>query len=85
MRARALPYARLVATDIRLYNEEDVILGRRQGDLAERLGEHLDKGEETFMRRHGDLGHEGREILHDAYVQVLAGGDAELIPFGKEA
>jgi hypothetical protein len=73
-------YARLVATDIRLYNEEDVMLGRRNGDLAERLGEHIDRGKETFVRRHGDLGPAGIELLHEAYVQVLAAGDAALIP-----
>jgi len=75
-------YARLVATDIRLYNEEAVMLGRRNGDLAERLGEHLDRGKETFVRRHGDLGPSGIELLHEAYVQVLAAGDPALLPAG---
>jgi hypothetical protein len=73
-------YARLVATDIRLYNEEAVMLGRRNGDLAERLSEPIDRGREAFARRHGDLGPTGLELLHEAYVQVLAGGDAALIP-----
>ena len=73
-------YARLVATDIRLYNEEAVAQGRKQGDLADRLGEHLGRGKETFLKRHGDLGPTGLELLHDAYVQVLAGGDASLLP-----
>jgi hypothetical protein len=73
-------YARLVATDIRLYNEEAVVLGRKDGDLAERLRESLARGKETFLRRHGDLGSPGLRILHDAYVQVLAGGEESLIP-----
>jgi hypothetical protein len=73
-------YARLVATDIRLYNEEAVMLGRRNGDLLERLSEHLERGKDTFLRRHGNLGPAGLEVLHEAYVQVLAGGDAQLIP-----
>ncbi len=73
-------YARLIATDIRLYNEEAVMLGRRNRDLESRLGDHLDRGRETFERRYADLGDEGLEILHEAYVQVLAAGDAELIP-----
>ena len=30
-------YAKLLATDIRLYNEEAVMLGRQHGDLVERL------------------------------------------------
>lgn len=73
-------YARLVATDIRLYNEEAVALGRRNGDLLQRLEEHLGRGKDTFLRRHADLGETGIELLRDAYVQVLAGGDASLIP-----
>jgi hypothetical protein len=73
-------YARLVATDIRLYNEEAVMLGRRNGDLEERLGEHLGRGKETFERRHGELGVTGLELLREAYVQILAGGDGSLIP-----
>ena len=73
-------YARLVATDIRLYNEEAVMLGRRNGDLSDRIAEHLNRGKETFMRRHAELGPTGIELLHEAYVQVLAAGDAGLIP-----
>ena len=73
-------YARLVATDIRLYNEEAVMLGRRNGDLSDRIAEHLNRGKETFMRRHAELGPTGIELLHEAYVQVLAAGDPGLIP-----
>jgi hypothetical protein len=73
-------YARLVATDIRLYNEEAVVQGRRNGDLVERLGPHLARGKETFLRRHGSLGPTGLQILHEAYVQVLASGDEQLMP-----
>jgi hypothetical protein len=73
-------YAKLLATDIRLYNEEAVMLGRQHGDLVERLGEHLDRGKATFLKRHGELGPTALEILHDAYLQVLAGGKDELMP-----
>jgi hypothetical protein len=73
-------YAKLVATDIRLYNEEAVMLGRRHGDLVERLGRHLGQGKETFLRRHGALGPTGLQILHEAYVQVLAAGNEEILP-----
>ena len=73
-------YARLVATDIRLYNEEAVLLGRKNGDLLERIGEHIGRGKDTFLRRHEALGSTGLELLHEAYVQVLAGGDDALIP-----
>jgi len=73
-------YAKLVATDIRLYNEEAVVLGRRHGDLAQRLAEQFTRGKETFVKRHGSLGPVGLEILREAYLDVLAGGDARLLP-----
>jgi len=72
-------YARLIATDIRLYNEEAVMKGRMQGDLASRMKEHLDRGRETFLRRYGDLGSAGQRILHEAFVEVLANGQAGLM------
>jgi hypothetical protein len=79
-RDEALTFARLVATDIRLYNEEAVMLGRRHRDLARRLHDHLHQGRESFRRRFPDLGDEGLTLLHEAFVQVLAGGDQSLLP-----
>jgi len=75
----ARTFARLVATDIRLYNEEAVMLGRRHRDLGRRLRDHLEKGKESFLRRFPDLGDDGLVLLDDAYVQVLAGGDPALL------
>ena len=73
-------FAKLIATDIRLYNEEAVMAGRREGDLAERLAEQLVRGKETFLRRHGSMGSAAVEILHSAFVEVLAAGDEALLP-----
>jgi len=73
-------FARLVATDIRLYNEEAVATGRRERDLTRRLADPLARGRETFRGRFGELGPVGCQLLHDAFVEVLAGGDAELLP-----
>ena len=78
-REEARRFARLVATDIRLYNEEAVVVGRKERDLSRRLGEQLKRGREAFSHRFPDLGPEGMSLLNDAYVQVLAGGDSSLI------
>jgi hypothetical protein len=78
-REEARRYARLIATDIRLYNEEAVIVGRRQRDLSRRLGEQFQRGRDAFLQRFPDLGPDGMKLLDDAYAQVLAGGDASLI------
>lgn len=73
-------FARLIATDIRLYNEEAVLQGRRHRDLSQRLGDQLARGRESFSRRFEGLGSDGERILKESYVQVLAGGDATLFP-----
>lgn len=78
-REEARRYARLVATDIRLYNEEAVVVGRRQRDLARRLGEQFQRGRDAFSHRFPDLGSDGMKLLEDAYIHVLAGGDASLL------
>ena len=83
-REEAQRFARLVATDIRLYNEEAVILGRRQGDLERRLSDLLERGREVFHRRFPELGHEGMHMLHEAYIQVLAAGDPALLTPPRE-
>jgi hypothetical protein len=77
-------YAKLVATDVRLYNEEAVIAGKQAGDLAGPLWVHLQRGREAFLRRFPDLGDDGMAVLLDAYVQVLAGGDASLLRVSKD-
>jgi hypothetical protein len=78
-REEARRFARLVATDIRLYNEEAVVLGRREGDLAARLAEPMARGREAYAKRFPDLGPTGAKLLEEAFVQVLAGGDASLL------
>lgn len=78
-RSAAARFARLVATDIRLYNEESVMLGRKHGDLVDRISDHLERGRQTFERRFPDLGIDGVAILRSAYIQVLGGGDERLL------
>jgi hypothetical protein len=73
-------FARLLATDIRLYNEEAVVLGRRNRDLADRLDEPITLGRQSFVERYGDMGPTGLELLRQALVDVLAGGDPSLLP-----
>ncbi len=79
-RNEARRFAKLVATDIRLYNEEAVVLGRRDRDLFRRLAEQIERGRETFDRRFPELGAPGQSLLHQAFVEILAGGDEDLLP-----
>jgi hypothetical protein len=72
-------FARLIATDILLYNEETVIMGRRNRDLGRRLGDQIERGRETFLRRFPDLGDRGLLILREALDRVLGAGDSTLL------
>ena len=48
---------------------------------TEELGvTHLLAPELGHRSRHGDLGPSGINVLHEAYIQVLAGGNTELLP-----
>ena len=64
-------YARLLVSDIRLYHDMDVALGRAAGDLAARLEGPLDEARARFSARFSDHPAFDREV-----VSVLAGGDA---------
>ena len=68
--AAAHAYARLLVSDIRLYHEEDVILGRMEKDLSARLGGEIAAARKRYLERHADP-----EIFETELVRILAGGD----------
>jgi hypothetical protein len=74
-------FARLIAGEIQLYNEEAVVLGRQNGDLVRRLKQDIDAGRQSFKGRFGSMGPSADGIFLDALVDILAGGDASLLKF----
>jgi len=68
--AEARAYARLLVSDIRLYHEEEVIVGRMEKDLGGRLGIAIEAARRRFLERHADA-----ETFDTEVVRVLAGGD----------
>jgi hypothetical protein len=67
----AQAYARLLVSDIRLYHDMDVVMGRAAADLAARLEVPLREARARFRARFADDPAFDREV-----VTVLAGGDA---------
>jgi hypothetical protein len=72
-------YARLLVSEIKMYHEAEVIAGRRERDLASRLGGEISRARvlyeqrvPTHIRRTGD--HFQAEL-----VRTLADGDASLL------
>jgi hypothetical protein len=69
-------FARLVVSEIKLYNESKVNEGRRQKDLYERLKEDIERGRQMYSDRVSAHVRESTNYFYDELVRILAGGDA---------
>jgi len=62
-------------SELLLYNEEAVILGRRNRDLQTRLHKEIDRSRQTYRKRVGEQGDAAAGFFDDELVRVLAQGD----------
>lgn len=69
-------FARLLVSEIKLYNEQKVIDGRSQSDLYERLREYIDRSREMYDKRVKPVVAERYDYFHHELVDTLAEGDA---------
>jgi len=77
--ADARRFASLLISEILLYNEEAVILGRRNHDLSKRLAREIEKSRQAFATRvPGHLGGVAR-YFDEELVRVLAEGDSSVL------
>jgi hypothetical protein len=71
-------YARLVISEIKLYNEDAVAEGRRAGDLATRLGGEIARARALYEQRVPVHFRGAAEHFQAELVRTLGGGDATL-------
>lgn len=71
--------ARLLVTEIKLYNEEAVEGGRRDGDVYSRLQEDIDRSRQIFEDRIDPAVRNENDYFKQALVRILAGGDPSLL------
>lgn len=69
-------FARLLVSEIKLYNEQKVIEGRSQGDLYNRLREYIDRSREMYDKRVRPDISAKYDYFHHELVNTLAEGDA---------
>jgi ribonuclease HI len=69
-------FARLVVSEIKLYNESKVNEGRRNKDIYERLKDDIERGRQMYTDRVPGNVREQTNYFFDELVRILAGGDA---------
>jgi hypothetical protein len=68
-------FARLLVSEIKLYNEQKVAEGRSQGDLYQRLREYIDRSREMYDKRVKPEVAQRYDYFHNELVSTLAEGD----------
>ncbi len=71
--------AKLLVTEIKLYNEEQVEEGRRSNDIYARLREDIDRSRQIFDERVDPGIREETDYFRDEMVRILAAGDPEAL------
>jgi hypothetical protein len=70
-------FARLLVSEIKLYNEQKVVDGRSNYDLYERLREYIDRSREMYDKRVKPEVARKYDYFHHELVNTLAEGEAE--------
>jgi hypothetical protein len=77
--AAALRYARLLVSEIRMYHEPEIVAGRRERDLATRLGGEIARARTLYEERVPAHVRQRGDLFHDELVRTLADGDGALL------
>ena len=72
-------FARLLVSEIKLYNERDVEQGRESGDLYRRLKEDIDRSREMYEKRIAPDVRAAHDYFHEELVRILADGNHDAL------
>ncbi|HEY5609749.1 MAG TPA: hypothetical protein VIL97_00970, partial [Thermoanaerobaculia bacterium] len=72
-------FARLLVSEIKLYNEAKVEQGRKNRDLYERLKEDIDRSRQMYDERIPDSVRKASNYFYDELVRILADGDSDAL------
>ena len=72
-------YARLLVSEIKLYNEAAVHIGRQKRDLLERLRPEIDRARRLYEARVPPAVGARHEYFNDELLQTLADGDQSVL------
>lgn len=72
-------FARLLVSEIKLYNEGKVDQGRKNKDLYERLKEDIDRSRQMYDERISEDVRKTSNYFYDELVRILADGDSTVL------
>lgn len=72
-------FARLLVSEIKLYNESKVDEGRKHRDLYERMKEDIDRSRQMYEERIGEDVRRDSNYFYDELVRILADGSPDLL------
>ena len=72
-------FAKLLVSEIELYNKAKVEEGRKNRDLYKRLKTDIDRSRQTFEKRFGKALSNQIDYFHDELVKTLAVNDSEVL------
>ena len=72
-------FARLLVSEIKLYNEAQVAAGREHRDLYERLREDIERSRRMYQERVPTHIHSSTNYFYEELVRTLANGDPTLL------
>jgi len=75
-------FARLLVSEIKLYNEQKVSDGRTQGNLYDRLREDIDRSRQMYDKRVAPPVAARHDYFHQELVNTLAEGDPAKLGHG---
>src|SRR2546428_1191713 len=72
-------FARLLVSEIKLYNESKVDQGRKNRDLYERLKDDIDRSRQMYDERIAEDVRKASNYFYDELVRILADGNADAL------
>lgn len=72
-------FARLLVSEIKLYNEEEVERGRVNKDLYHRLKDDFDRSKEMYEKRISPEIRAARDYFYEELLRILADGDPDAL------
>jgi hypothetical protein len=72
-------FAKLLVSEIDLYNKAKAQDGRKNSDLYKRLKSDIDRSRQTYEKRFGKTVGKQYDYFHEELVRILASGDAAVL------